>query len=158
MILSYKDHVEALQQELLKKPQSVWIGTFGLNVGVSEYGKIWTPSSSYRLFSNLPASSRIMVGLAVKPYPGFKKRLVNSAEYFRKLEFRTRIDMHLKCWIFIYQSRVRALVGGRNVGDSEWADASVWLGDTSAWELRRFYEKLWQEAKPVKLTKGLVKR
>lgn len=158
MILSYTDHVSALRSELDKKPLSVWVGSFGLNVGVSEYGKIYTPSPAFKLFSLLPSQSRILIGLAVKPYPGFKKRLVNSAEYFSKLEFRTRIDMHLKCWLFIYKHGVRALVGGRNVGDSDWADASVWLRDTSAWELRKFYDGLWEKGKSVKITKGLVVR
>lgn len=153
MILTYDEYAQAIEGKLADKPTSVWIATFGFQGGISVCGTVVPRSNTFRYLTRLntiTTGSRILVGIGGRnKFQSVK--IQNAAEHWRKLSFRTREDSHLKCWIFFYDGKPgAALAGGRNLGDSNWADASFWLNKTEIRNLVRFYEKLWRTADPVK--------
>lgn len=163
MIFTLSDYISALQEELSYKPKKVWIATFGCNVGVSDTGHVYQNAGpTFKLFQKIDQStsgSRCLVGLSTRPDDRFSRRLVNSAEYFSSFQWRTHDALHLKGWIFFHQNNTKtALFGGRNVGDSEWADASIWVKGREAAQLAAFYDSLWIQGVGVRKTKGLVIR
>lgn len=160
MIFTYPDYITSLQHELSHRPKRVWISTYGFNVGIAETGNVFCRSPSYQLIeqvSKKTTGSRILIGIAPKFNNSLSRKLTNSAEFFPTIQWRTRSNQHLKCWIFFHlDGTKRALVGGRNLGDSDWADVSVWINGKDAQRLQAFYDSLWLKAEQVTTTKGLV--
>jgi len=60
--------------------------------------------------------------------------------------------------VFFYQDKLTAIFGGRNVGDSDWADASILINGRDAKALAAFYDGLWLRGTDVSRTKKLVLR
>jgi hypothetical protein len=149
MITTHQDYISAIQRGLDDKPSSLFISTFNLQTGVSSRGTAYA-SPTFLLLQRIQASvrdPRLLVGL---PTQGdCIQRCQAAAEYWPKLRVRTLYDLHLKCWIFKYKGDTRALVGGRNLGDSQWRDVSWWLNGKQSKELLGYYADLWSEAKPV---------
>lgn len=160
MIFTYQNYIESLHDAILHKPKKVWVSSYGFNVGIGETGNIYARSETFRLFqmiSNTTVGSRVLIGTSSRTASSLQRRLTNSAEYFPVLQWKTKGDIHLKCWIFFWPNqRKTALVGGRNIGDSEWADVSVWVDGGDAHRLSIFYDDLWIKAKAVPKSKGLV--
>lgn len=154
MIFTYNDYVLSILEHLDRSPVKVYVSTYNLQIGISARGGVYDKSDSHRIVRAIDTNtkgSRILVGL-----PAFGDaiaKLTNSAEYFGNVLWKYRTDCHLKCWIFFYQKGiVEALVGGRNLGDSSWADMSLWLGQKDSKKLSTYFDQLWLSAKPVSKT------
>jgi hypothetical protein len=160
MIIEYNEYVRAITRELSGEPRKVAVASFNVHAGISARGGIYQ-TDSYKLLqivNELEVDSRVLVGVGPTCGEDLPKRLTNCAEHFRSIEWRTRPNCHLKCWIFHRRSgEVKALVGGRNLGDSEWADVSVWLPHKDAAWLLRFYDTLWASAWRVKTSNLKIK-
>lgn len=153
MIFNYDNYVKAIWDELLKKPNEVWISSFGCNTGVSGRGGTYTYSQTFKMvdwINRNTKSSRILIGTPTHSVDSYLNRLTFNAEYFGNIRWRYELDIHLKCWIFHFDKTISALVGGRNLGDSGWSDISLFTTKTEAKQLARFYNKLWTSTKPVR--------
>jgi hypothetical protein len=152
MITTYTEYLDEIHQAIRAKPIGVFISSFNLNTGVSARGTTY-PSPTFGILSQLNRDcpgGRILIG----PPAGradFTQCVGASQEQWPKLKFRTLDNLHLKCWIFKYKKYTTALAGGRNLGDSQWHDASWWLNQKDSKSLLEFYLSLWEKAQPVRV-------
>lgn len=155
MIFSDADYHHAIVEQLMSRPKQVWISSFNFNSGISDRGTLFQRSQTFQLLDDINRStknSRVLIGLPSKIPERFLAKLTNTAEFFNNIEWRFRSDLHLKTWIFFRPIPI-ALFGGRNLGDSSWADASVFLSQKDSRALQGFYDSLWSGAEKVHKTK-----
>lgn len=152
MFLDYSEYIRAITRELEARPVRVSIATFNAHVGVSARGGVF-PTDTHKLLevmNKTTRDSRVLVGLGPSLGEDVPRRLTNCQEFFPFVMWKTKANCHLKCWIFHYRNgTVKALVGGRNLGDSEWADVSVFLDHRDSKRLLQFYESLWAQGRQV---------
>jgi hypothetical protein len=151
MITDYMDYLKSIDRALGDKPDSVYIASFNLNTGVSARGTVY-PSPTFRLLERINVQVPTVYTLIGLPTVVGETlgRVQCTAEKFPKIHFSVTENSHLKCWIFEYGKHIRALAGGRNLGDSQWHDVSWWLSHKEGKELLKYYDHLWGKAKPVK--------
>lgn len=157
MIITYQDFIREVHNAITQSTR-VDIATFNIHVGISAAGGVYTPIESHKMVNEIAKlrGSRILVGLPRFGIRDCQKRVGNCAEYWRGIEFRTKTESHLKCLIFHLKSgETRGMIGGRNLGDSEWADVMVWLDRVNSKRLLAFFESTWTSAKLTKPSKHL---
>jgi hypothetical protein len=152
VITDYNEYLDELNKAVSAKPSAVFISTFNLQVGVSARGTVYQHSPTYKLLTEINRSvgtAHVLVGLPSVSTEA-SSRVQCSAEEWKNIKFRTRENLHLKCWIFKYRSHISALAGGRNLGDSQWEDVSWWLNQGESKKLFGYFQELWQQCKLVK--------
>jgi hypothetical protein len=153
VIIKYGDYIDELHKALDRKPLSVFISTFNLQTGVSGRGTVYQHSDTYKLMSrvnNEVKNSFVLVGLPSHNPPETEAKVQCCSEEWKNIRFRTRGNMHLKCWIFSYDKHMSALAGGRNLGDSQWDDVSWWLNQSESKQLKQYLIELYGNARPIK--------
>jgi hypothetical protein len=153
MIFTADDYSRAITDQLMDKPKKIWISSFNFSCGISDRGTVYSRSVTHQameLVNQSTTESRVLIGGPSNIDEAWLRKLTLTAEFFNKIQWRWRPDLHLKCWIFLKTSGPTALFGGRNLGDSAWADASLFLSARNSRELQGYYDSLWSGAEKVK--------
>lgn len=149
-------HYDLVQSTVASgRPSFIQIATY--RIGQSE----WIPRM-LRSFLRGGANVQLLVGLGLETDAASKQtgfavdpaiavienlRAIVHPEGECCLEIRTINDSHLKCWVFGNQRKATsALVGGRNLNFSKWADLTVEVGAKEANEIRKHFNNYWKQA------------
>jgi hypothetical protein len=149
VIFTYQEYHREILWALNRDPTRICIATFNLQVGVSGRGRVYKSQTHdlLQLVQKTCKDTRVLVG--VPDNPDFR-RLTSCAEYFDKISWRWSPTSHLKCWIFQFrQEKPKALFGGRNLGESDWADASLWLTANDSSQMLDVFNDLFARARVV---------
>lgn len=159
ILYDIKQHYNYLIAEVAKKPRSVIIMSYGIYAGITQDGRDSTEwGDKYHLYSRDFLESladvpdvRVVIGL-----PDFKSckgklpcedcevnyvasliKTYNHAEKFSSFKWRISTASHLKCALFIFEDEtsdttITGVIGGRNLNDSTWIDASYTIDGKNA--------------------------
>ncbi len=171
IIIENDDHNDFLLREIEKSPDSVFISTFGVYLGItydgsdtSEWGHKYVCNS--RAVADALKSIKdvkILVGLSnyisckgknrcldcEAQYSKGLIRLMNHVEFFPEFSWRMMCDLHLKCFLFGFGGRFSGAAGGRNFTGSNWRDLTFSLSEDDCLTVREYVLKYWDSAMPV---------
>lgn len=154
MITNHLHYAQEISRAIKRKPEAIYVSSYNLNTGVSSRGTTY-PTPTFAAFSEINKTVPLTFVL-IGPPPGrsdFKGCITNAQQQWPNVQFRTLDGLHLKCWIFRYKKHTAALIGGRNLGDSQWFDASWWLNGTDSRALLKYYRELWDKGSAVNVVK-----
>jgi len=168
MFLQAADHNQFLVECVAKKPDRVFISTFGMYLGITYDGRDttqWGPEyalATRDLAEKMRSLSdvNILVGIAnyrscknkitcmdcEKQYVRTLLRHVNHAEMFPEFNWRMTTELHLKSFLFYYGEEKTGVTGGRNFTDSDWTDVSIVVGPEQIAKIEELAEPVWSEA------------
>lgn len=144
-------HYQYLISEVGKNPKSVIITSYGIYAGITQDGRDSTEwGDKFHLYSRdfldiiaAIRDVRIIIGLPdYRSCKGSKScedcevsyvasliKIYNHAEKFPRFKWRISTSSHLKSVLFIHEDtgpkpNITGVIGGRNLNDSTWFDAS----------------------------------
>ncbi len=169
-----KQHYGHLIAEAAKKPKSAIVTSYGIYAGITQDGRDSTEwGDKYHLYSRDFLESlaevpdvRIIIGLPdYRSCKGRSKcedcetnyvasliKIYNHADKFSQYKWRMSDTSHIKCAIFInVGSNISAVVGGRNLNDSIWTDASYTIEGQVASDLCVKVLNFYKQCSPLTL-------
>lgn len=173
MFLNLDEYYNYINSLLDKKPGEVLISTYGIYCGILDDGTdVTTFGSKYdkqskQLCDRLreeKIKTSILVGVysyrsckgdfpcenCEKSYAKGMRRLLAHSIHWPEFKWRFSPNCHLKMFLANYKNSSEAVSGGRNMTDSEWADASFPIHDpASNKRLAIYFLNTWKESKVI---------
>jgi hypothetical protein len=173
-----KEHYKYLISEVGKNPKSVIITSYGIYAGITQDGRDSTEwGDKYHLYSRDLFDSisdiqdvRIIIGVpdyrsckGSKPcedceisYVASLIKIYNHAEKFSGFKWRISTSSHLKSVLFIHDDagakpKISGVIGGRNLNDSTWFDASYTIDGERAMDLCKRVLNYYKQCPPASL-------
>jgi len=169
LLMSLEDHFQYLDDLVQRKPKAVLITSFGIYAGIASDGRdITSFGEKYRsktrdFLESLRSISDVRILIGVATYKSCKNnqfcydceksylyqliRLINHRNYFPDFKWKVINNSHLKCVLFFYDNNeILGVVGGRNLNDSSWVDASFKAGNDVSCSLYRELIPVWKKS------------
>lgn len=167
MYFTLKEHNTRLQQLVNDQPKEIVIVSYGLYAGILDdgrdahsWGKKFTSNTHLFLDSLKGIPTQIAVGLpppsncftkkeGVCPHCQEKylkglRRLWHHHKMWPDINWRVCLESHMKAWVFTYRKKTIAIIGGRNLTDSDWHDFTMEIVGEKAedikWHCEEFVE------------------
>ena len=145
-----------------KKPTSVFIASYGLNIGLYRKGsgEFFSKTSLTRDFLNslrgvkkvdiligFPAQRR---GESYKDFSYRKAMLKRAIDKWPEYNWRISEHSHIKCAGFEKRGSIHCVItGGRNLTDSAYSDLSIVVPKRQRSPIKNHFYKLYKQAKEI---------
>lgn len=159
-------HCDYMIKMASAKPDKVLISSFGIYAGIMPNGDdIHLKSEKYHnrihdVFDSLVEVPSVQVLVGVPSYIECIDYCSHCAEKYIRNMIRTHMhskrwnyswkfstELHLKCSVYIWKNLKRAIVGGRNMTNSSFADLSMLVKDEQVIDnIIEMYNTLWNES------------
>lgn len=156
-----EEHYAALRSLVGKRPDEVYISTFGVYAGITPTGKDWSTqfeNQTHQFLDSLRGvrDVKILVGVPARApgreaeYYQYLRRLLLTAQHWKKYSWRFSFENHMKCFMFRKGGKSLGCVGGgRNLSDSKSLDMSYRLPPPQIRAVRAQFSAAWKSAKKV---------
>ncbi len=172
IIVDTDEHYLALKEYVTEYPDSVYIATYGLYVGITGDGRNcheWGGKYTNRAQDFLNAlvdvpKVHILVGLPALIYCdkseacehceakhiSFMERMLHTAKKWDAFHWKMAPEMHMKFFGFYRnQSPIGGITGGRNLSDSDWFDISFNLTAKETAAMRKHFDVAFKKSVTV---------
>lgn len=162
------EHFDYTAELVAKKPKGVFIATFGIYAGITYDGRdttLWGDKFKLRTrdflnsLTSVPNVS-LMVGLGdyrscrnkipckhcERSYFYQLIRLLNHSETFSTFKWKVIPQSHAKCTLFFYDNEIKGIIGGRNLNDSNYVDATFEVSAETSAQLYKNLLPTWKKA------------
>jgi hypothetical protein len=170
LFIKIEDHFEYLNQLVKKRPNKVFIASFGIYAGITfdnrdttEWGPKYRLGTRDFLESLRGIDTHIIIGVpdyrsckgknvtcynCEREYIKQNCRLLNHGDKFPEFKWRMAQQAHVKCILFFYQDEktieISGVAGGRNLNDSNSVDATFAIDSKIGKELYQQLLPVWK--------------
>lgn len=172
MLTTLDSFYDAIYKCIEEKPKRVLLSSFGIYAGILDDGRdVHSWGGKYKnrvhdVLDKLEKISEVNILVSMSPYRSCKgkdafckdcfetygkqvTRLLKHVEKWHNFKWRFQNDSHFKTIIFVYDNNVKAVVGGRNFTNSDWADINWQIDGQDANKLVPYFEDLWKNSSDI---------
>lgn len=147
VLSSIDDYYNEMFKLIDNTPDRIFISTFGIYAGIPDTGYADIPKTreildriqsnniktsilvGYSDYFSCNGRSSICTSCEIK-YIKSMMRLMQHANHYTQFSWKMTTKLHLKCNIFIKDSVIKCITGGRNFTNSDWCDVSLLIDNS----------------------------